>query len=724
MRLPLFFGLVFASCVGTVGDLGQTTQDPAAPHPSITSFVCTPTSGYAPLSTTCTIAVTDSNPQSALRCTLTADDGRPTVLDRAACRDGLTQAITFMTPGSFHLLLLVDDATGATATATVPLAVTERPNLAPAIASFTAMPAAGTQPLTTTVRWAVSDPDGDALTCDLDVGDDGTIDLAALDCAVATRQLTVTTAGTIMVRLTVHDARGLSASSVLTLTSRAPVGDVRLEKVEWGQSVVLETLRLVQGKPALLRAHVLSDTAGLGPLTVDAEGFTAAGVSLGKLPLVGPARVPTAMATADLAQQWTGTVPAAWVEPGLEVRLTLDPADDLPETNETNNQRALKPAVGRGSVLQLTNVPVVLQGVTGTPLDLQPIVTSLWPVKAVQVAARAPYTFSGTLGANDTNAWGSLLQNINALRVADGSTRDYYGWVHLTYRAGIAGIGYVGDPAAVGRDDSPDTGAHELGHNLGRSHAPCGNVSGADPAFPYPGGKIGSWGYDATRKVLVDPATNTDLMGYCDPAWVSDFNYLAVQSHLEQLPDVTPKLALTPMPVVLVAGIIRGGAEVSVRPLQRLVTTPSLSANGTWALRLTKPDGAQQSVPFAPVAVSDSLGDEQHFTFTIPDPGALVALEVLHDGSVVHRALESPLQAAQPNTPPRLERESASSVRLTWGAGAATLVHVADDGTRTTLALWLSGGAAVVPTTGLRGGHYDVSVSTGLNAEQLTLPAP
>ncbi len=724
MRLPLSLSVVLAGCVGTVGDLGQTTQDPAAPHPSITSFECTPLSGPAPLSTSCTIAVTDSNPQSALGCTLTVDDGRPAVLEHVDCRDGLTHGVTFTTPGTFQLTLLVDDPTGATATAALTLVVAERPNLPPVITSFTANPAVGTQPFTTTLHWAVSDPDGDALTCDVDVGDDGTVDFAAVDCTLGPPPVTVTKAGAVMVRLTVHDARGLTTSSVVTLTARAPVGDVRLEKVEWGQSVVLENLRLVQGKPALLRAHVLGDTAGLGPLTVEAEGFTAAGVSLGKLPLVGPAKVPTAVVANDLAQQWTGTVPASWVEPGLEVRLTLDPADDLPETNETNNQRSLKPAVGRGSVLQLTSVPIVLQGSTGTPLDLQPIVTSMWPVKAVQTTTRAPYTFSGTLTANDTTAWSTVLQNLNALRVADGSTRDYYGWVHLTYRAGIAGIGYVGEPAAVGRDDSADTGAHELGHNLGRNHAPCGNVAGADPAFPYPGGKIGSWGYDAARKVLVNPATTTDLMGYCDPAWVSDFNYLAVQSRLEQLPDISPKVASTPQPVMLIAGRIRGGTAVTLQPLQRLVAPPSLVASGAWTLRLTQRDGAQRTVPFSPAAVGDSFDDEQHFTFAVPDPGELLGLEVLHDGSVVHRVLATALGLAQTAQAPRLERASASSVRLTWGVGAASLVHVADDGMRTTCALWLSGGAAVVSTDGLRGGQYEVSVSSGLNAERFLLPAP
>ena len=106
-----------------------------------------------------------------------------------------------------------------------------------------------------------------------------------------------------------------------------PVGDVRISKVEWGQVVVSEAPRLVQGKPALVRVHVLADKAGLAGVVVDAEGFTAAGVSLGKLALTGPASPPIAEVPTSLGQQWTATVPATWVEVGLELRLKVDPLD-------------------------------------------------------------------------------------------------------------------------------------------------------------------------------------------------------------------------------------------------------------------------------------------------------------------------------------------------------------------------------------------------------------
>ena len=65
--------------------------------------------------------------------------------------------------------------------------------------------------------------------------------------------------------------------------------------------------------------------------------------------------------------------------------------------------------------------------------------------------------------------------------------------------------------------------AHELGHALGLPHAPCG-LDNAGP-FPYPEAKIGSWGYGFVSKTLKDPEETYDLMSYCDPAFISDYNF-------------------------------------------------------------------------------------------------------------------------------------------------------------------------------------------------------
>ena len=724
----LALGLI--GCEGVVGELGMQSAEnppppvatvppavvPAAGMPVITTFTCTPQSGLAPLVSTCTVSVGHSE-KKPVKCTLSVSDGRAPLLDAADCVSPFTQAVSFDKPGTFAITLLVRDELGAIAQEVRTVTVAERPNAAPVVSAFVAAPASGNVPLSTTFTWAVSDPDGDALTCSIDVGNDGTVEYPALDCASLSRTHTVTAAGTQEVLFVVRDARGLSAQSVLTLTAtaRTPVGDVRISKIEWGQSVVLETLRLVQGKSALLRIHVLGDKAGLQNVVVEAEGFTAAGVSLGKLPLVGPASPPVAVVPADLKQQWTATVPAAWVEVGFEVRIKVDPLDAIAETDETNNALIAKPGVGKGNIMQLTSVPVVHQGTTGAAVDVQPIMMAMWPVKAIANVARAPYTFSGVLQSGSTTAWGQLLQEIAGVRQSDGSNRNYYGWVKVAYGSGIAGIGYIGQEAATGRDDSLDTAAHELGHNMGRSHAPCGGAAGADPNFPYAGAKIGSWGYNAGTKALINPATYVDLMSYCNPSWVSDFNYKAVQAVLETQAFAPPLGPSMYVPVVLVAGSIRNGSEVTLRPVHRMVAARSAPGDGAWAVRLVTLDGQQVVHAFTPTEVADAEEGELHFTLNLPDPGLLASVEVLHGPTALKRVLTAGADAPMPT----LQSSGSDSVHLTWDStlfGSAEIAHLADDGSRTTLGLWLTGGDAVIRTDGLKGGRFEVSLSDGVSA--------
>jgi hypothetical protein len=93
-----------------------------------------------------------------------------------------------------------------------------------------------------------------------------------------------------------------------------------------------------------------------------------------------------------------------------------------------------------------------------------------------------------------------------------------------TYSRTSIGLGYSGD-------GSVETYTHEVGHSLGRGHAPCG-VSG-DPSFPYRGARIGVWGYDLLHGDLMDPGDWRDMMSYCDPQWISDYNYVRLHRRIE-----------------------------------------------------------------------------------------------------------------------------------------------------------------------------------------------
>lgn len=64
----------------------------------------------------------------------------------------------------------------------------------------------------------------------------------------------------------------------------------------------------------------------------------------------------------------------------------------------------------------------------------------------------------------------------------------------------------------------------ELGHNLGRGHAPCGNPGYLDLEYPYPDGTIGGFGYDAAQDVWITP-DRRDFMSYCLYNWTSDYTF-------------------------------------------------------------------------------------------------------------------------------------------------------------------------------------------------------
>ncbi len=77
--------------------------------------------------------------------------------------------------------------------------------------------------------------------------------------------------------------------------------------------------------------------------------------------------------------------------------------------------------------------------------------------------------------------------------------------------------------------------AHELGHALGRAHAPCGTADHVDPRYPYARGRIGHQGYRlSTDHVVADDYG--DMMGYCPHrAFVSDYTYAALFDQLAGL---------------------------------------------------------------------------------------------------------------------------------------------------------------------------------------------
>jgi hypothetical protein len=69
---------------------------------------------------------------------------------------------------------------------------------------------------------------------------------------------------------------------------------------------------------------------------------------------------------------------------------------------------------------------------------------------------------------------------------------------------------------------------HEIGHQHGRGHAPCGATDGLDGKYPYTNAFTGAWGFDYRLLTLESPLKAHDMMSYCEPWWISDYTYSAI----------------------------------------------------------------------------------------------------------------------------------------------------------------------------------------------------
>lgn len=174
---------------------------------------------------------------------------------------------------------------------------------------------------------------------------------------------------------------------------------------------------------------------------------------------------------------------------------------------------------------------------------------SMYPVTDVEVTVREPWSWKEPVEATGTG-WDTLLSAIVDLRNTDGAASDvyYYGlfkpaeqfwkYCRMGCVAGLSGL--MSDPRdAFGRgsiglgygQDSAKTMAHEIGHAHGRAHAPCGGPDGVDKKFPFKDGSIGVYGWDLIDKKLIDSSYN-DVMGYCEPNWISDYTYNALYTRV------------------------------------------------------------------------------------------------------------------------------------------------------------------------------------------------
>lgn len=335
---------------------------------------------------------------------------------------------------------------------------------------------------------------------------------------------------------------------VVPVRPRQTIGDLTITHVGLYQSVQNQSndIVLIAGKPALLR--VFAQALHSSPFTVASRIRVDArrdGQFLGTISSQ-TALVSNNPTIENMGSTFNLDLPVEWLYGELELTATIDDSDSIPELSESNNVLRSKFVFHSVAPLQLTIVPIIytdtVTGKTYSAPGHDPIsgwLRSAFPISDVIVDIHAPLLFTGDLRRGSD--WGILLQNITALwgnEVGSGSPHIYYGLIPNSasdgsswFYGGLSGLGWVGQRVSIGIDLGLDTGpsaAHEIGHNLGRRHAPCGNPSSVDPNFPYANASIGVYGVNTTAEALLTPDRTHDLMSYCGPEWVSDYTYEAL----------------------------------------------------------------------------------------------------------------------------------------------------------------------------------------------------
>lgn len=124
--------------------------------------------------------------------------------------------------------------------------------------------------------------------------------------------------------------------------------------------------------------------------------------------------------------------------------------------------------------------------------------------------------------------------------------------------------------------ESVNTAVHEVGHNQGAPHAPCGVGGGTDPDFPHPGASIGVRGLDPLDGTTYSPNVYTDFMSYCRPYWVSDYRWNKSYNHQKIITSWSAGEIVADAPVIqgyagaVLVGLVRadGAADwwINTRP--------------------------------------------------------------------------------------------------------------------------------------------------------------